>query len=346
MSKIKELRTESTNSINLVDTLTLFVPENKSKYVEMILKLMKKTTHVTEHSNEIKNMLLKKHPYIKMDELDKFEDFQLIFMNQFLDSLFRDNDLNDFNRFCEYNERGLIGQNDITTYKSFEEILTQLNITDLRVNSKELESQISKVYEDDEWLLVRPLTFLSSKKYGANTKWCTTSEHNSEYFNRYSSNGVLIYCINKKTGYKVASYCALNGDNEFSFWNQKDEKIESLQSELTLELLGIIQTESKHKNAKTNRYLLSDDQRSLEDKMLGVVTSLKSKSILPPTEDVPYNRTGMLSNRIERALTRNTDEDGSVVNDEEESVGREERDDIESQLPFGFGEQHKSGSFE
>jgi hypothetical protein len=72
--------------------------------------------------------------------------------------------------------------------------------------------------------------------------------------------------MNKKTGYKVASFYSLDKkDPEFSFWNQKDTRIDSLDTELTDELRLLIGRVSKEKGAKTNRYLLSDDQRQKED---------------------------------------------------------------------------------
>jgi hypothetical protein len=117
--------------------------------------------------------------------------------------------------------------------------MSSLSLAEMVLDAKLLEKQTKIVYEDDEWLLVRPLTYQSSKKYGANTKWCTTQSDNSEYFLKYSSKGVLIYCINKKTGYKVASFNSLDkNDPEFSFWNQKDSRIDSLQTELTDELIA------------------------------------------------------------------------------------------------------------
>jgi hypothetical protein len=134
---------------------------------------------------------------------------------------------------------------------------------------KEMEKQVKVVFENDEWLLVRPLTYLSSKKYGSNTKWCTTTESNPEYFLKYSKKGVLIYCINKMTGYKVASFYSLDKhDPEFSFWNQKDSRIDSLETELTDDLRKIIFEESKGKGAKTNRFLLSDEERTKEEDYL------------------------------------------------------------------------------
>ena len=56
-----------------------------------------------------------------------------------------------------------------------------------------------KEYEDDKWVIVRPLTFASSVKYGASTRWCTTYQAEKQYFERYWRQGILIYFINKTT---------------------------------------------------------------------------------------------------------------------------------------------------
>jgi len=146
--------------------------------------------------------------------------------------------------------------------------MNQLSLAELKFNAKQMESQIIKLMDTDEWLVLRPLTYLASKKYGSNTKWCTTSEGNPDYFIKYSSKGVLIYCLNKKTGYKVASFYSLDkNDPEFSFWNQKDSRIDSLDAEIPDEVRLLIQKESKNEKAKTNRFLLSDDERKIEDSM-------------------------------------------------------------------------------
>ena len=232
MSKIKELKTNNDNIINLVDVLEMFSPDRKSKYTETLLRLMKGTRNINDHFEEIKLSLTGEFKFLTNEDLDKYSPIQLMIIHRFIDSFFNYSDLQSFRRFCEYNERNLIAQNDLTKYKSFDEILTQLSLADLKVETKNLENEIVKIHEDDEWLLLRPLTYLSSKKYGANTKWCTTSEGNSEYFERYSSKGVLIYCMNKKTGYKVASFYSLDKkDPEFSFWNQKDTRIDSLDTD-------------------------------------------------------------------------------------------------------------------
>jgi hypothetical protein len=198
--------------------------------------------------------------------------------------------------------------------------MSHLNLAEMKVDAKQLEGEIVKVYEDDEWLLLRPLTYSSSKKYGSNTKWCTTQESNSEYFIKYSSKGVLIYCMNKKTGYKVASFCSLDkNDPEFSFWNQKDTRIDSLQSELTEELLKIIREVCLDPKAKTNRYLLSDDQRVKEEKLLG--TRLYTSGALYESEiEVAPRR---LTDRIGAAFRRENDVTEPTEPEEEQQVMEE-----------------------
>ncbi len=267
MSRIKQIKTSPENNINLFKLFSLMVPDRKDKYTETLLRIIKKTPGIDVHMKEVKVALMSEFG-IESKELDELENLELFFFYKILDS-FNFSDLKSFKKFCELNERGLIKQNDLGRYNSFEEILNSLSIAEMVSGGKELEKQVKVVFENDEWLLIRPLTYLSSKKYGSNTKWCTTTDSNPEYFLKYSKKGVLIYCINKQTGYKVASFYSLDkNDPEFSFWNQKDSRVDSLDTELTDELRRIIYEESKSKGAKTNRFLLSDEERMKEEDYL------------------------------------------------------------------------------
>ena len=310
MSKIKELKTNTNNNLNFIEVLELFAPSKKSKYTETLLRLMNRTKNIDQHIDETKEHLIQTFDFITKEDLDKFSPIQILLMIRFLDSFFNYEDLKNFRRFCEYNERGLVSQNDLSTYKSFDDVLSQLNLAEMKVDVKQLEGEIVKVYEDEEWLLLRPLTYSASKKYGSNTKWCTTQESNSEYFIKYSSKGVLIYCMNKKSGYKVASFCSLDkNDPEFSFWNQKDTRIDSLQSELTEGLLKVIREVCLDPKAKTNRYLLSDDQRIKEEKLLGtrLYTSGAAYESVAMEQPVEVERVERRASRIGAAIRREND---------------------------------------
>jgi hypothetical protein len=314
MSKIKDLKTNPENVLNIVDVLELFSPDKKSKYTDTLLRLMKNTKTLRDQCSDIKREIVNTFPFITMEELDNFSEIQIMMMWRFIDAFFYQSDLNDWRKFCDYNERGLISQNDLTKYKTFEEISNQLSLADIKVQSKELENEVVKILDTDEWLLVRPLTYYSSKKYGSNTKWCTTSEGNPEYFIKYSSRGVLIYCINKITGYKVASFYSLDKQEpEFSFWNQKDTRVDSLDTELTDDIRKLIQDVSKDKDAKTNRFLLSDELRTKEDwslrefsldRMTREVMLEEPDAVLEQPRDIEINRNEAFQIRNEERAMR------------------------------------------
>jgi hypothetical protein len=310
MSKIKDLKLNPDNNLNIISLLELFSPDAKSKYTDTLLRLMKSTPNIKEHIKEVKTHINKTFDFISVESLSNFSDIQLLLIHRFLDTFFNEQDLKTFRKFCEYNERGLVAQNDLTKYKSFEQIISSVSIAEMRVDVKEMENQIIKIHEDDEWLLLRPLTYVASKKYGSNTKWCTTQETNPEYFTKYTSKGVLIYCINKVNGYKVASFYSLDkNDPEFSYWNQKDSRIDSTDSELTLELIGFIRDYVKDPKVKTNRYMLGDDMRAKEDVLLKSKT-YKSGSVPMDVEESTWQSERQLSTRIDEAIRReNYEED-------------------------------------
>ena len=59
------------------------------------------------------------------------------------------------------------------------------------------EEHATILYEDDNTLLVRPLTHRGSLKYGANTRWCTVSRQNPNTFKTYFDSNYLFYLIRK-----------------------------------------------------------------------------------------------------------------------------------------------------
>ena len=265
MSRIKDLRTNEDYNLNIVSILEMFSPEGKSKYTETLLRMMKNTPNLKEHTKEIKLVLTEKFPFIEKSKLDIMSDVQIMLLYKFIDGFFNFEDLQKYRKFCEYNERNLIEENDLTKYKSFDQMIAAMGVAEMKAEEKELETQVIKMHEDGEWLLIRPLTFKSSCKYGANTKWCTTTEHNQEYYNKYAKRGVLVYCINKKTGYKVAAFYSLDkNEPEFSYWNQKDTRIDSTDSNLPLELIGFIRDYVKDPKVKSNTAMLSGDQKKKE----------------------------------------------------------------------------------
>ena len=147
--------------------------------------------------------------------------------------------------FDEMLENNLIPETDLSTYESFTKIQEQLNIAYTKKILKEERSLIDVVFENDEWFAIRPLTFESSKKYGAGTKWCTTSENNPNHFYRYSQSGVLIYLYNKLNNRKFGIHFNMEEEKlgfhvGIQIYNEVDDRIDSSDARIQFEVMDQI----------------------------------------------------------------------------------------------------------
>jgi hypothetical protein len=93
MSKIRDLKTNPDNSINIVNIVEMFSPDAKSKYTDLLLRLMKSTPNLKEHTKEIKSEILREYSFIPSTKLDEFSDLQIMLIWKFLDGFFESKDL-------------------------------------------------------------------------------------------------------------------------------------------------------------------------------------------------------------------------------------------------------------
>jgi hypothetical protein len=93
---------------------------------------------------------------------------------------------------------------DINQY-NYNELVKVLAIKKLKSQEKSLTKSVTKIFEDDEWLIVSPKTHQASCAYGAHTKWCVTQREDDHYFKNYTQgNSYLMFVINKKDNDKWA----------------------------------------------------------------------------------------------------------------------------------------------
>jgi hypothetical protein len=262
MSKIEELKKQNpTLIIDVVDIIDQLF--DKSKYTEMAVNLIKnKTSNQNSHVEEIVNELTREYGF-KKEDLKLKSNQEIINIFKVISDYFGYNNFNVIKKFIELNERKLIVNNDLTSYKTFDELELQMSLASLKLIDKEMQKQVQKLYETDEWLVIKPLSFLASKKYGSSTKWCTTNEDNPEYYLKYSRRGILIYCINKISGDKVAAFKSLDEsyEKETSFWNLVDQRIDSLESGLPNEVMILIKNEFTN-TKQSNWDILSDEEKN------------------------------------------------------------------------------------
>jgi hypothetical protein len=85
-------------------------------------------------------------------------------------------------------------------YGNFGKLVDVLEVAEVVREEKNFnkEENINVLLETDEFLLLQPKTHKGSIKYGANTKWCTTTKNNESIFKNYTRDGFLGYLIDKK----------------------------------------------------------------------------------------------------------------------------------------------------
>lgn len=211
-------------NISIIDLFNLIDTTNRYKYVQLFCQLFK--TDITERFD--KSFIKRTNSRLKEAGIDSegLPVNQSIMLSVLVDFLLPDN-INVLTKFVNHMENNRIDVKDVTAYKSFDEINMAISKAEFKEIKKSLQNQVVKEFENDDWLVIRPLTMESSKKYGASTKWCTTSDKDDFYFYKHMIKGVLTYFINKQSGYKFAGFKDLE-TKELSFWNAADIREDSL----------------------------------------------------------------------------------------------------------------------
>jgi hypothetical protein len=145
---------------------------------------------------------------------------------------------------------------------------------------KKSKKEIHKIFEDENYIIFKPLTYLASCSYGYQTKWCTAMINEPSYFYNHSK-GILIYLIDKKENRKFAFYKKIPHLNEiddydhenyvFKTFNQEDKQIDTIQTGLPMNILQIIMMECDTKLPTTipNYKLFSEDEKNIMRQHVG-----------------------------------------------------------------------------
>ena len=142
--------------------------------------------------------------------------------------------LNEFEIHAKANR---ITNPDISQYKDFNQIHYAVKEAEEKVKLKELEKQVIKLFDNDEWSVVIPLSYEASKIYGANTKWCTTQER---YWNDYYKTYKLIYIQNKRTNEKYAVSRHWEDNKKVQAWMSNDDESSPMLLPLPIEVMSVI----------------------------------------------------------------------------------------------------------
>jgi hypothetical protein len=205
--------------------------------------------------NDYKRELVRRVPSLK-NKIDTFDKGGLFCIYHMIEQI-RVSELETMLDFMDSYEKNQINNVDINKLKDFQEIEKIVNLISVKNLGKEYSKQVSVELETEKWLVVRPLTYEASLKYGASTRWCTAAKHNPNQFFRYTENGVLIYCINRDTGVKTAFHCWIDSHSkkpyDISFWNSGDDRIDSLLSDLDGEAMDVLKKIIISSDVKSNK---------------------------------------------------------------------------------------------
>lgn len=83
---------------------------------------------------------------------------------------------------------------DINSYPTVDSIYLICNYFE---EQKPKTASRVKIYEDNKWLVVSPLTHEASCSYGAYSNWCVSTSNNT-YYQRYTKEGILVFFLDKK----------------------------------------------------------------------------------------------------------------------------------------------------
>jgi hypothetical protein len=216
MSKIDKLKEQHPNlNVSIIDLLAKIDPSNTNKYLQFLI-----------------NRLKGEYDYNEGDDIGLYLITEILGPDKV-------ELLNEFDKHCNANR---VKKNDISQYKSWDEMLDSVNDAEEILKQKELEKQVIKLLDNDEYCVVIPLSYEASKMYGSNTKWCTTQEsHWLNYIDKYK----LIYIIDRINNDKYAVSIKKGDSSRIQGWLSNDKEVSPLTLPISTDIINIIVSEIK-----------------------------------------------------------------------------------------------------
>ena len=305
MSRLTEIKKQYPElNITIIDLFNKIDGTKSYKYLPLLCKIFGQRFSPKIYSKDERLIVESDHKSVLMTygiPTDGISFNEMYAIRDILE-LFNRSDIQTFIQFKELMEKGVIENKDITSYKDIEELGGAITLSMIKENEKELEGQAIKVFEDEKWLAVRPLTFQASSKYGSGTKWCTTYKKEKNYFEKYWRTGILVYFINKKTGYKFGGFKELDKGGELSFWNSADSRVDYLELETDDYLFPIVR--KIFKSEDTNKNLCSNEiQEQVHTECINKYDELfLVQDLTEPLDDTAMRIANEISQEVDREI--------------------------------------------
>jgi hypothetical protein len=252
---------------NLIDFLVQNDPSGNNKYLMWLLKMWQKT------------------PSGVIDRFQDLSEYIQIFHKNI--NKFPKKDVNQYLTWTEF--KNTVG----AVKREIEE----------REKEKKAEEGAKKIFQSGDWVLVRPLTHEASCKYGAGTKWCTTSKDDT-YFKTYTKEDLLTYLIHKPTNSKFAFLYDI-ADKDLSVFNPPDNDITGSDYEIRVKSLKSFLTKIVEGDMG---YFLTAESKPFDHRMAWGIVKPGNMS----DYEYGYNEEGfirricnMILNKLEEVMPKN-----------------------------------------
>jgi len=304
---IKHLIQENPSmEINAIRLISKLDPSKTNKFTPFLVKIFKEKLEAYDSSDSYSDGPYSNRYQHLNKTINSINGFEKILTMWIIDHMFQPESIETLVEFNEVLGKGLIEENDISKYKDMNEITNQLSIARTKDLLNKSRKEISVVYEDDMVMMLKPLSFEASLKYGAGTKWCTAMKNEPEYFYRYSKNGILIYLINKVTGRKFGCFSEVM--SRVSIFNEVDESIDSFHMGLPYETLSKLMEFLDTNLHQSNVNLFSDEEMINHNKYFGHKAGRNFDELIP-NELIPMEDRAIMEDGMEEIMEPQVDVD-------------------------------------
>lgn len=167
---------------------------------------------------------------------------------------------------------------DINVYNLSELIDVVQAIKQYKSKRETKQEGIDIIYEDDRWLVLRPLTQEASCYYGSGTKWCTAAKYDNRFFS-YTREALLIYFIDKSRQegryYRMALHMRILNDESIIHWY--DESDDRFHPEITLLLPSELLTQlDQYIESFQKQHLTKLTKSEIREKTINLLLAKKS----------------------------------------------------------------------
>lgn len=107
-------------------------------------------------------------------------------------------DVSDYiHLFDTLSNKGLLKNKDIYTYKNFDDLkkISEINTTSKNDLKREVRKQTNVLIDNDDMLVIEPLTHSASCKYGFGTKWCISMKDDAFFYYALKKQGSKLFFI-------------------------------------------------------------------------------------------------------------------------------------------------------